>query len=289
VARSRTSRAIRLARILALAVIIGVGISELYFAITGWTQNDAGAYWNAAMRLRDHQPLYPVVADVEASDVYRYAPWLAWLTVPFTYLPVQVAGAIWSVFLLAGSVLAVLPLARRGAWVPVAFFFPILVGISAYGNVQALLIASLVWSVDRRSGPVWVGVAASLKIFPILFAVTYLVRGQWLRALVAVVVGGLLWAPALLYDLTGYVTEPGQAGLFGSTLVWSVVAVGAVLVTAWLARTRYGLLSAAGAVILTAPRFFIYDVTYLLAGADAGGTPSESAMAPRWRTPQTRG
>ncbi len=287
--RSPTSRAIRLARILALAVIIGVGISELYFAVTGWTQNDAGAYWNAAMRLRDHQPLYPMVADVEASDVYRYAPWLAWLTVPFTYLPVQVAGAIWSVFLLAGSVLAVLPLARRGAWVPVAFFFPILVGISAYGNVQALLIAVLVWGVDRRSGAVWVGVAASLKIFPILFAVTYLVRGQWLRAVLAVAVGALLWLPALLYDLTGYVTVPGQAGLFGSALVWSVVAACAVLMAAWLARTRYGWLSSATAVVLAAPRFFIYDVTYLLVGADAGGTPSDSAMARLVRGTQTRG
>ena len=164
---------------MALAVILGVGISELCFAVTAWTQTDAAAYWNAAMRLRHGQDLYPVVANVEASDVYRYAPWLAWLTVPFTYLPVQVAGAIWSTMLVAGSVAAVVPLARRGAWVAVAFFFPILIGISAYGNVQALLIATLVWSVDRRSGPLWVGVAASLKIFPILFAIPWLVRGQW--------------------------------------------------------------------------------------------------------------
>lgn len=274
---------------MALAVILGVGISELYFAVTAWTQSDAGAYWNAAMRLRDGQPLYPVVANVEASDVYRYAPWLAWLTIPFTYLPVQVAGAIWSALLVAGSLLAVVPLARRGAWVPVAFFFPILVGISAYGNVQALVVASLVWSVQRPSGAVWVGIAASLKIFPIVFAVTYLVRGQWLRAAVAVVVAALLWAPALLYDLSGYVTESGQAGLFGSTLVWSLVAAGAVLVAAWLARTRYGWLASATAVVLAAPRFFIYDLTYFLVGADAtGGTPPDSAMANRVERGQTR-
>jgi hypothetical protein len=105
----------------------------------------------------------------------------------------------------------------------------------------------------------------------------------------AVAVAALLWAPALFYDLTGYVTEPGQAGLFGSTLVWSVVAVGAVLMAAWLARTHYGWLSAAGAVVLAAPRFFIYDVTYLLVGADAGGTPSDSAMAHPRRRSQTRG
>ena len=40
-----------------------------------------------------------VVGNVEASDVYRYAPWFAWLTVPFTYLPIWLAGAIWSLML----------------------------------------------------------------------------------------------------------------------------------------------------------------------------------------------
>ena len=191
---------------------------------------------------------------------------------------------------MAGSIAAVVPLARRGAWVAVAFFFPILIGISAYGNVQALLVATLVWSIDRPSGAVWVGIAASLKIFPIVFAVTYLVRGQWPRAAVAVLVAAVLWAPALLYDLRGYVTEAGQAGLFGSTPVWSVVAAGAVLIAAWLARTRYGWLASATAVVLAAPRFFIYDLTYLVLGAEeAGGTRAESAMAQAASPPQTRG
>src|SRR5438477_93983 len=141
-------RVVRLARLVALAVIVGVGVSELWFAVSQWTMTDSAAYWNAAMRLREGAPLYPVVGNVEASDVYRYAPWFAWLTVPFTYLPIWLAGAIWSLILVAGSVAAVVPLARRGAWIQVAFFFPILIGISAYGNVQALLVASLVWTVE---------------------------------------------------------------------------------------------------------------------------------------------
>jgi len=240
-----------------------VGISELWFAVSQWTMTDSAAYWNAAMRLRDGAPLYPVVGNVEASDVYRYAPWFAWLTVPFTYLPIWLAGAIWSLMLVAASVVAMVPLARRGAWFQVAFFFPILVGISAYGNVQALLVASLVWTVDRWSGPAWIGVAASLKIFPILFALTYLGRGQWARALVAMAVGAILWAPALLYDLRGYVTESGQAGLFNSTVVWVAVTVAASAAALSLARTRRGWIASATAVALAAPRFFIYDVTYL--------------------------
>ena len=260
------ARVTRLATLVALAVIIGVGISELYFAVTGWTQSDAGAYWNAGMRLREGQPLYPIVKDVEASDVYRYAPWFAWLAVPFTYLPVGLAGAVWSVVLVVASAATVFPLARRGAWVQVAFFFPILIGISAYGNVQALMVASLVWSVDRWSGPVWIGAAASLKIFPILFALTYVGRRQWLRAAIAVAVAALLWSPAVLFDLRGYVTEAGQAGLFGWAMGYYLLAAAAAVVAVWFARGRFGWLASAIAVVLAAPRFFIYDLTYLMIG-----------------------
>jgi hypothetical protein len=221
------------------------------------------------MRLREGAALYPSVANIEASDVYRYAPWFAWLTVPFSYLPIWLAGAIWSLILVAASIAAVVPLARRGAWHQVALFFPILIGISAFGNVQALLVASLVWTADRWSGPVWIGVAASLKIFPILLALTYLGRGDWLRAVMSVAVAAILWAPAFLYDLRGYVTESGQAGLFGSTVVWATVAVIAVGVALLLARNRFGWVASATAVVLGAPRFFIYDVTYLAIGAPA--------------------
>jgi hypothetical protein len=264
-------RVVRLARIVVLAFVIGLGISHLYFAITDWSQTDATAYCTAAMRLREGQQLYPVVSNVEASSVYRYAPWFAWLTVPFTFLPVQVAAAIWSTVLIVASYLAVVPLVRHGAWIQAGFFFPILIGISAYGNVHALLIAVLVWTVERRSGPLWIGIAASLKIFPILFALTYLGRGQWMRAAVAVVVGGLLWAPALLYDLTGYVTDPGEAGLFGSTGLYLAVGALTIVATVALARTRYAWLASALSVVLVAPRVFIYNVTYLAVGAPHQG------------------
>ena len=43
----------RLARIVALAVIIGIGFFNLYQAALHWTLSDAAAYWNAGMRLRE--------------------------------------------------------------------------------------------------------------------------------------------------------------------------------------------------------------------------------------------
>ena len=262
---------VRLARTVALAVVIAIGLFNLYQATIHWTLSDAAAYWNAALRLRDGGELYPVLTNVDASEVYRYAPWFAWLAVPFTFLSVQVAGAIWSAMLLAGSGLALVPLVRARAWLAVALFAPILVGISAVGNAQPLIIAPLVWSLERRSGPLWVGVAASLKVFPILFALVYVGRRQWGAAAVALAVAGLLWAPALLYDLSGYATEPGQAAsLISVPILWAVVIGAAMGTTLRLARGRYGWLAAATTLVLALPRLFVYDVTYLMAGVPAG-------------------
>jgi hypothetical protein len=259
--------AMRLARTVALAVVIGIGIFNLYQAVIGWTLSDATAYWNAALRLRDGEPLYPLLANVDASEVYRYAPWFAWFTVPFTYLPVQLVGALWSAVLLAGSGLALVPMVRARAWILVAFFLPILVGISAVGNVHALLVAGLIHGVGRRSGPLSIALAASLKIFPILLVVVYAGRREWWRVAATIGLTAVLWAPALLYDLRGYTTEPGAAAsLISIPLLYALVVGAAVAAAFWLARGRYGWLAAALALVLALPRLFVYDVTYLMLG-----------------------
>ena len=268
----------RLARTVALAVIIGIGIVNLYWAVSAWTLSDAGAYWNAALRLRAGEQLYPVLANVDASEVYRYAPWFAWLAVPFTFLPVQLAGALWSAILLAASAAALVPLIRARAWLLVIFFAPTLVGISAVGNVQPMLIAALVWGVERRSGPIWIGAAASIKIFPILLAAVYLGRRQWGRAVTAVGVAAVLWAPALLYDLRGYATEAGRAAsVYAVPALWVVAVTGGAVITLRLARTRFAWLAAATNVVISLPRLLVYDVTYLMVGA----VPSEPSAPVR--------
>jgi len=255
------------ARTIALSVVLGVGIIDLYWAVTGWTMSDAGAYWSAALRLREGADLYPAVGNVDASQVYRYAPWFAWLAVPFTYLPAQVAGVIWSAVLLGASGTALIPLVRARAWLLVAFFLPILVGISAVGNVQALMIAGLVHGLERRSGPFWIAIAASLKIFPILLVVVYAGRREWLRVASTLAVAALLWAPALLYDLSGYPVDAGQAAsLVSIPAAWGLVVGGALLASLWLARSEFGWLAAATSVTLALPRLFVYDVTYLMLG-----------------------
>jgi hypothetical protein len=261
--------AVRIARIVALAVIIAIGIFNLYIAVTNWTLSDAGAYWEAALRLRSGQDLYPPLASVDASEVYRYAPWFAWLAVPWTFLPVGVAGVLWSGVLLAGSALALWPLVRGRAWVLVALFAPILVGISAVGNVHPLIVAALVWGLPSRAGPLAVAVAASLKIFPMLLALVFAGRRQWVRFFSSVLLTALLWAPALLYDLSEYAVQAGQAaGLYAMPVLYFGVTGVAVGATLALARTRWGWLAAATAVMLALPRLFVYDVTYLMVGAN---------------------
>ena len=258
----------RYARLLIVAVVVGVGIGHLFWSVIDWHMADAGAYWQAALRLREGAPLYPAVVNVEASDVYRYAPWFAWLTVPFTYLPLPIVGALWSAVLVGASCAAVSPLVRERHYLAAAFFWPILIGISASGNVHALLIAGLVLGVERRWGPASIALAASLKAVPILFVMVYVARGEWRRALQTLALTALLVAPMATYDLSNYPASAGGAGLLISWPMLYVLVVGAALVaTVLLAHGRYAWLAAATAVALALPRFFLYDVTLILVGS----------------------
>jgi len=259
----------RLARIVALAVIIGIGIFHLYIALTNWTLSDAGAYWQAGLRLRAGEPLYPALASAEGSGIYRYAPWFAWLAVPWTFLPEWLAGVLWSAVLLGASALPLMPLVRLRAWILVAFFAPILVGISAVGNVQPLIVAALVLGVERRSGPVWIALAASLKIFPILLALVYLGRRQWWAFAATVAITALLWLPAVVYDLSAYPASAGQAGALIAFPILYFAVVGIAMGTTFaIAPTRWGWLAGATAVVVSLPRLFVYDVTYLMLGVE---------------------
>lgn len=261
-----TRGVIRAARLLVVALVVGVGVSQVILSVGDWHLRDAGAYWEAALRLRGGEPLYPPLSDTEASEVYRYAPWFAWAWIPLTFLPREVAYALWSLVLVGASVASLHPLIRRRAWLAVAFFLPILVGISAIGNVQPLVVAALVLGVERRTGPLWIGMAASLKAFPILFAVTYLGRRQWRRAAATAALAAVLVGPMLLHDVSNYPTGANSAALL---MNWPIVYAGAVaigiLAALRLASSRYGWLSSATVVALSLPRFFVYDVTFLMA------------------------
>jgi len=274
---------VRLARQVAAAGIIGVSVSIIIFAVRGWTGDDSSAYWNAALRIRDGLSLYPPYPDPGASDVYRYAPWFAYLWVLLTYLPKALVTVMWTVLLVGASAAAVSGLARKPALAPrllAAFFGSMLLWTAARGNVQPLMIWALVAGLPHRSGPLWIALAASLKAVPMAFVLIYVARRDWLRVGWTLAITGILVAP--MPFLGWKPIDPGPSlSLFDqvSSAVWAVIATAATALAILLAvrQSRYSAVGAALAAILTLPRLLLYDVTLLAPAASRLiGIPDDS-------------
>jgi hypothetical protein len=275
------------ARILALAICIGIGLAFVIANVRSWDLEDADAYWNAAQRLRIGQPLYiPVDPGADEMVAYRYAPWFAWAWVPLTYLPKHVVQIAWSAVLIAASAVALAPLVRMRSAAAVCLLFllgGLLIRTASTGNVHALMMAALVWGVSRRSAPFWIGVAASLKVVPILFALVLAGRGEWRRTALAIGVAALLWLPAAFLSLGSYPAEAGESlsllSIVGP-IPWLVAAAVVTGVAFRLAKTRYAWAAASAAVIAAVPRLAFYDLTYLLVATPAGsGRTTEKVAA----------
>jgi hypothetical protein len=258
-----------------LAIVTGWAIGG------GWKLIDMDVYWTAAQQWRATGNPYTVTAMTTDHTVFRYAPWFAAVWVPLTYLPRPVVDIGWSVILLGAAVAAVMPVLRaygRRA-VPLAtLMLGLLVGMAASGNVQPLLIAWLAWGIDRRSGPLWIALAASLKAVPILYAIVFIGRRQWWRAVATVALTALLTAPMLLFQLPPLVTAFGGSNSLSnvSLALWAAVATAAIVVAIILAfrRSRYAWLATGAAVVLALPRLFLYDTTFILPGvAETADTP----------------
>jgi hypothetical protein len=259
------------ARLVVLALVIGTGINHLYWSLTDWNLVDMQVYWDAALRLRAGEPLYE--PGVDTFHAYRYAPWFAIAWVPLTYVPQGLVGVVWSGLLLATSLVLVWPLVRQGTTFSLllaALMLPLLVPMASGGNVQPLLVAALYYGIPRRSGPLWIALAASLKIVPILFVLLYVARRQWLQATVTAVLTGALLAPALLFGLSRSTVDSGPvAALLAISPVLYVVAVILAIVAVLIVAVRiprYGALACAGAAQVALPRLFLSDLTLLLAG-----------------------
>jgi hypothetical protein len=254
-----------------IAVLIGLASwTELTHAASLSTGSDMDAYWNAALRLRAGATLYAPGVPTD-SDLYRYAPWFAFAWIPLTFLPKAAVLIVWVTLCLAAAIASVAPLLRRGpaGWATFALLLPFQLEGAAFGNIQPLLVLALLWGVERRSGPLWIAVAASLKATPLLLTAVYAGRGEWRRAGATLLLSAVLVLPMLLFDLRGYSTQigGGQMSLLTvSPFLWAPVAGAAVAVTWMLARTRYAWLAGSGAVMLALPRFIIYEIGFVLVG-----------------------
>jgi hypothetical protein len=219
---------------------------------------DATAYWSAGERIMAGAPLYPILADPTAVDVYRYAPWFALLWAPATLLPREAVFVAWGVIVTIASVAVLLPL-RRGlaGWCLIGLMLPFLAEGLRSGNVNVLIVLGLMYALPHRTaGPIGVALAASLKIAPLAFALVYLGRRDWRSFGITVGVTILLWAPAPLLGMREYSGSAwvSDLALFPiSPVLWALSLTVAVGVTPLAARTRFAWLAGAACSFLAFP------------------------------------
>lgn len=267
----------RAARLIAItAAVLGV-IVLIGAAASSHVQPDADAYWHAALRLREGQALYGGPRGDE-TEIYRYAPWFAFAWVPLTYLGQDAAYVVWRGILLAATLLAIWPLLRRPS--PASMTLAVLIGGLLVSNLPAanatpLIVGALVAGVRSRAGPLLLGMAGSLKLFPLVLVAGYLAERRWLAVIVATGVTGVLWLSVLAFDLPLYLQMGsatfyvGGISLFAvSPLVWLPVAVAAAAIVLRLARSgsRWTWLAAGAAIPLAVPRVWLPDAAYVLIG-----------------------
>lgn len=263
---------------LAIGLLLFFALTDIWLRMGNWHFEDVGAYWEAAHRIRSGLPLYGGPSDPDSYRVFRYAPWFAYGWVPLSYLPRQVAEVAWGIGLAAASgfVLWALIRLRTAASLALAVVLaPMFFSLIQVGNVQPLVVAMLAFGISRRSGPLWIAVAASLKAVPILYLLVYLARREWRRTAIGVAATAVLVTPMLLSDLSGYATDPGASFslyYYVSPVVWAVVGVAAVGLAAWLAwaRSPFVWVAISVAVMLVAPRAHPTYATFLVVGLLAG-------------------
>ena len=261
----------RTAQFIATGLVLGWLVYTLASWFLAWNPADARAYYLAAERLRDGEPVYAAMHP-DAHEVFRYAPWFAVAFVPLTFLPLDVVTHAWSLAMLACAALAVVPVLRlggRAAVVVSALLGALLAETAMFGNAHPLVVALLSWTIGRSSAPWWLGIATSIKLVPIGFVIPWLRLRPRRDAFLAIGVSVLLFAPMLLFDLSGYVTSPGT-GLMSiyaaSPALWALVATIAIGMLVWLAAhgSPYAYVAAAVAMFVVPPRVSTAYLAFLV-------------------------
>lgn len=285
----------RIARLLALGIAM---LGGLLLIGAGWQPDinpDADAYWNAAMRLRGGMDLYGG-SRLDETEIYRYAPWFAYAWVPLTYLGADAAYLVWRGVLFAAAVGAVWPLVRRpspASLTLAVLVFALLVSNLPAANVTGLIVGALALSLHARPGPVVVGLAASLKVFPILLVLGYVAERRWRAAAVSVGVASVLWLHVLAFGLSTIPTQVGGESFFvgGVSLfaispwLWGAGLLLLAAVIGWLVwrRSPWAWLAVAAAIPVAVPRVWLPDAAYVATGVEALDRRGERRAG--WRVP----
>jgi Glycosyltransferase family 87 len=173
-----------------LLILAAIGASLLLVtAMARWgAPSDEHAYWLAARRIIEGQPLYDPAATIVTPFAYLYPPPLAQAMVPVAaVVPSWLFSAGWTVlmglalFWLAGrDMIRALALV---AFPPVAVEF-------WFRNVHLFLAVLVVLGLRRASAAFAVG--AAIKVSPGLGIPYQAVRGEWRNAAIATAVGAAM-------------------------------------------------------------------------------------------------
>lgn len=244
---------------LPLAVGIALSIATLTWILSSGQVHDVDAYWQGGLALREGTPLYDASGPNDTT-AYRYAPWFAVLWVPLTFLPQPLVYTVWRLVLF-GAV-GWLLLQPGQPWIK-ALTLPLLALAAWWGNIQPLMVLWLVLGVERRSGPLWIALAASLKAAPAMLALVYLGRREWWRFGITAALTLVLVVPMALFDLSAYPTDPsGSLSLWWQIGPWAWAA--GVIASIALVLWRPSWATGAVAVIAALPRLLLYDFSFLL-------------------------
>jgi hypothetical protein len=225
-----------------LVAAAAVGASLLLVvALARWgAPSDEHAYWLAARRLLEGEPLYDPAVTIVTPFAYLYPPPLAQVLVPVAAIvPSWLFSVAWTVlmgaslFWLAGrDVLRTLALI---AFPPVAVEF-------WFRNVHLFLAVLIVLGLRRSATAFAVGVA--IKISPGLGIPYVALRGRWRDAAIACLVGLAILAVSVALSPTAWLAyldfamsiDPLQQSSFVAIPFPVRAAAGAVLA---LAATRF--------------------------------------------------
>lgn len=280
--RSRTvpPAAISVARLLAVAVAVGVPMAQFIALAFRFNPEDVTSYQWAGEAWRTlGNPYAPADELTGFNPIYRYAPWFAIPWVWLSTLPADAVGFAWAMLMVACAVLAVVPLFRAfgmAAFPLGGFMLGWLLAIALQGNVQPAIVAALAWGMSGRYGPIVIAACASLKYAPILYVLVYVGRRDWRRAALTVGLTAVLLAPMLAFDVPSRAlsTAGWPSLLSDAPIAWGAMLLGAIAATLWLAKGRWSWPAAGVAVVLAFPRAFNYDITFLLPGVAEAARPS---------------
>jgi hypothetical protein len=271
----RTKRQVRL--ILFGAAIIGalLGLGTLQLHLTEDPLADVHAYYDAATRLNNGEPLYPPDADTNENEYYRYPPLLAIAFRPLAAnLTFEQAAFVWMVVVVVtfGLTLQRLGLRRPETWLAVGMLASPIAWSIAVGQAQV----PVTWLLTIGN-PAAVALAANLKVLPLLAAI-YWVGRRDVRALAELVAAmAILGGIQLVLEPQGTIdflrnTNLSQVGEVRnlspyaiSPALWAVLVVVGAVAALRLARTRYGWAAAVAFSVLATPRLLTYMLMTLLA------------------------